>query len=192
VTGARPGTRRQDSGKRTNSTPHTATTPRQFVRGNRAREGGIAPAKRRRIYHFDIVFAPVRTGPGLFGVFHWEAVFTLAFLLLAFVAATRQQRALWAYLHPASIVITHYMLVGALINELFVRIRALRIYALAQLTIPGNVAQAPIVGRLQRGAMLAFLVVLLWFMVRVAYDRRRASRARPVLQGVNEHCALPD
>jgi uncharacterized membrane protein len=56
------------------------------------------------ICHFDIVFAPVRTGPGLFGLFHWEAVFTLAFLLLAFFAATRQQRALWAYLRTRSAI----------------------------------------------------------------------------------------
>ncbi len=45
------------------------------------------------VYHFDIAgFVPLRAGAGIFGLFHWEAVFTLFFLLLGWFAATRQRR----------------------------------------------------------------------------------------------------
>lgn len=127
------------------------------------------------IYHFDVAFAPVRAGAGIFGLFHWEAVFTLGFLLLGFVAATRQRTRPWAYAHPVSMVVTYYMLVGALVNELFVRVRPLRDFARLQLHGPASVAQAPIVGQLQRWTMLAFLAILVWFVVKVARERRRVS-----------------
>jgi uncharacterized membrane protein len=128
------------------------------------------------IYHFDIRFAPLRVGPNIFGIFHWESVATLGFLLLAVFAAPRQARAPWAYLHPASMLATYYMLVGGLINELFVRLTPLRNFATSQLHGHGNPAQSPVVGITQMLAMLGFCVLLAWFMTKVALWRRREAR----------------
>lgn len=126
------------------------------------------------VYHFDIAgFVPFRAGPGVFGLFHWESVFTLFFLLLGFHAASRQRRAPWAYLHPASMLITYYMLMGGLVNELFVRVPAVRALALAGRA--GNPTQTALAGMVQGGVMMAFLTLLVWFTVKVALYRRRTA-----------------
>lgn len=127
------------------------------------------------VYHFDIArFVPFTAGAGIFGLFHWESVFTLAFLLLAFYAASRQRRALWAYAHPVSMLVTYYMLIGGLVNELFVRVAFIREFAMRQLHGEGNPVRAPIAGMVQGAVMLAFLVLLAVFVVQVA--RRRGGR----------------
>ncbi len=126
------------------------------------------------VYHFDVAsFVPFRAGPGVFGLFHWEAVFTLAFLLLGFYAASRQRRALFAYLHPVSMLITYYMLIGGLVNELFVRVPALRTLSLAGHT--GNPVRTPIAGMTQGAVMMIFLAMLAWFIAKVALYRRRTA-----------------
>jgi uncharacterized membrane protein len=123
------------------------------------------------VYHFDIArFVPFSAGPGVFGLFHWESVFTLAFLLLGFHAASRQRRAVWAYAHPISMLITYYMLIGGLVNEVFVRVPFVRDLALAG--HGGNPARTPLAGAAQGAAMLAFLAMLVYFIVKVALYRR--------------------
>ena len=118
------------------------------------------------IYHFDIAsFAPFRAGPGVFGLFHWESIFTLAFLLLGFYAASRQRRALFAYLHPVSMLITYYMLTGGLVNELFVRVPFIRALGRQAATLA------------QTGAMMVFVALLVWSAVKVALYRRRTAIA---------------
>jgi uncharacterized membrane protein len=79
----------------------------------------------------------IRSGqPGMqvgkgFGVAHWLAVITLVALLLGRVAASRQRVAFFAYAHPICMIITYWMLVGAAINEAFVRVGWLKRVALA-------------------------------------------------------------
>jgi uncharacterized membrane protein len=128
------------------------------------------------IFHFDIVrFQPFVGGPNNFGIFHWEAVVTLFFLLLGVYAAPRQSRRLWAYVHPLSMLFTYYMLIGGLINELFVRVAPLRALALAQSHGRG-VGGSPVVGLSQFAAMLIFVAALIYFTIRIALHRR-GSRA---------------
>ena len=125
------------------------------------------------VYHFDIArFVPFQGGPGVFGLFHWESVFTLFFLVLGFAAASRQRRALFAYLHPVSMLITYYMLIGGLVNEVFVRVPFLRALALSGHT--GNPVRTPLAGMVQGSVMMIFLVMLVWFIAKVALYRRRA------------------
>lgn len=46
------------------------------------------------VYDFNVArFHPLVAGPHIFGLFHWEAVATLAALLLGISAAPRQKRA---------------------------------------------------------------------------------------------------
>jgi uncharacterized membrane protein len=134
------------------------------------------------IYHFDIAgFVPLRAGAGIFGLFHWESVFTLFFLLLGWFAATRQRRAVFAYLHPVSMLVTYYMLIGGLVNELFVRVAFIRDFAMAHAHGARNPAQTPLAGTAQGTAMLIFIAMLVYFIVKVALHRRSLGQAQPVL-----------
>ena len=129
------------------------------------------------IYRFDIAhFRPFVAGPNTFGLFHREAVATLLVLLLGVYAAPRQQRAFWAYVHPLSMLTTYYMLIGGLINEAFVRITALRAVVRAQAHGPSDFFSTHAVGMAQGSAMLLFIVLFLYFIVKVALYRRSARR----------------
>ena len=128
------------------------------------------------VYRFDIAsFRPFRGGPGIFGIFHWEAVTTLALLALAVYAAPRQRRAVWAYIHPIAMLLTYYILVGGLINEMFVRVTVLR----AMVGSGRSFFASPIVGLTQSAAMLLFIVMLVYFVVRVALWRSKPATAQP-------------
>ena len=134
------------------------------------------------VYHFDIAgFVPLRAGAGIFGLFHWESVFTLAFLLLGWFAATRQRRAVFAYLHPVSMLITYYMLIGGLVNELFVRVAFIRDVAMAHAHGARNPAQTPLAGTVQGTVMLIFIAMLVYFIVRVALNRRSLGQTQAAL-----------
>jgi uncharacterized membrane protein len=132
------------------------------------------------VYHFDIVhFVPFQGGPGIFGLFHWEAVFTLAFLLLGWFAAMRQSRAPWAYVHPLAMLVTYYMLIGGLVNELFVRVGFIRDTAMAQLHGAGNPVRAPIAGEVQGAVTIVFLILVVYFPIKVALYRRSLRATVP-------------
>jgi len=134
------------------------------------------------VYHFDVrSFVPFRGEKDVFGIFHWESVFTLFFLLLALFAASRQKRALWAYVHPVSMLITYYMLIGGLVNEVFVRVAFLRELALSEVHGAGNPVQTPIAGLTQMAALAGFLILLVMFVVQVA-RRRRRIRLLPIVK----------
>jgi uncharacterized membrane protein len=129
------------------------------------------------VYHFDIAhFRPFTAGANTFGVFHWEAVATLVLLGLGVYAAPRQNRAVWAYTHPIAMLLTYYMLIGGLINELFVRIAALHALAMAHAPHAINIAATPIVGMTQFAAMVLFAVLILAFVIKTAVHRRTAGR----------------
>jgi len=131
------------------------------------------------VYHFDIQFAPLKAGPGIFGLFHYENLATLVALLIAFFAASRQRRAFFAYAHPLAMLFTYYMLLGGLINELLVRVPVLRALALAGAPAGRNPAQTPLAVAAQWAAMLWFLGAVVWFAVQVARGRRRVSVLLP-------------
>src|SRR5215467_12291116 len=77
------------------------------------------------IYHFDIQFVPFKAGPGVFGLFHYETVATLALLFFALFTARHQRHAFSAYAHPISMLMVYYSVVAALLNELVVRVAPL-------------------------------------------------------------------
>ena len=79
------------------------------------------------VYRFDIrPGARPQTGSHIFGVFHWMAVVTLAAAALGVFAASRQNRIAWAHVHAQAMLFSYYLLVSGLINQLFVRVVAVR------------------------------------------------------------------
>lgn len=123
------------------------------------------------VYHFDIDrFRPFTAGPGTFGLFHWEAVTTLGFLALALYAAPRQRRAPWAYVHPLAMVTTYYLLVGGFVNQLFLRVAPLR--AISQMHGRSGFSRVPLVGQAQTAVMLVYVILLVYFIAKIAILRR--------------------
>ena len=135
------------------------------------------------IYHFDIQFVPFKAGPGVFGLFHYETVVTLALLFLALFTAQHQRHAFSAYAHPISMLMVYYSVVAALINELVVRVAPLRRIAEAQLEgRAANVAQSPIARELHYAAQIGVLLLIVWFVAAVARSRRRRARAASTIE----------
>jgi uncharacterized membrane protein len=121
------------------------------------------------IYKFDIAhFVPFRAGPNVFGFFHWLAVFGLVTVLLGYYAARRQSSAVWAYVHPIAMTLSYYDLIGGGINEAFARLDPLRAVARVGMSQKGS----PIVGLTQTAWMAATLILVFYFIVKVALYRR--------------------
>ena len=135
------------------------------------------------IYHFDIQFVPFKAGPGVFGLFHYETVVTLAFLFLALFTARRQRHAFSAYAHPVSMLVVYYNIVAALINEAVVRVAPLRRIADSQIEgRAANVAQSPLARELHYVAQIGFLLLIVWFVVKVARSRRRRAQSATTIE----------
>jgi len=116
-------------------------------------------------------------------IFHGVAAATLVVLVVGFVAASRQKLAACAYLHPLGMIASYYSLVGGAINEAFARIEVLRGAALS--SSPGaGLLHTRLLVTTHSVNMLAFLTLLMVFLVQVARHRRDATRladAAPVV-----------
>ena len=133
---------------------------------------GTLRHRRTGLWYFTAMVAANLTAFGLFaGVpgiepgfnrFHWMAVATLIALAFAYVGARRQRQALWAYVHPAGMIVSYYFLIGGAINEGFSRIDALQAFRGREL------------GVTQAVNMLVFTVVLIVALVGVARKRGRS------------------
>lgn len=99
---------------------------------------------------------------GVFNIFHWMALGTLAALFLGWYAATRQRGALWANTHLSCMVWSYYMLYGGLINESFLRIPALRGYS------PFFGSEGAIFGLIQMLTMLVFIIIWVNFLIKTS------------------------
>ena len=116
------------------------------------------------IYRFDLDMTHgFKPGPGVFGVFHWLAVATLFFTLSGYYASSRHNKAYWAYSHPVAMVLSYYLLLGGLVNELFARVFVLR-----RLGGFGS----PAVGLTQFAVQIATVVLLVLFALKVRRHRR--------------------
>ncbi len=128
------------------------------------------------VFHFDILPAkPPLVGPHIFGIFHWMAVATLASVLLAVFAASRQKRLLWAHVHAQAMLFSYYMLVGGLFNEMVVRIAPLRRLAFFLSPHAGNPAATAMARLGQTGCMMIWLTMVVWFAIKVSRDRTNVA-----------------
>ncbi len=122
------------------------------------------------IYRFDVL-PPNKFGPHIFGLFHYGALLTLAIVLVGWFAASRQRHGFFAYLHPLCMVISYYMLLAALVNEAYARINWLRRAAMAMSPGVRNFNQWRLVQMTHTTLMLVTVIVLIAFMLNVAYYR---------------------
>jgi hypothetical protein len=129
------------------------------------------------IYDFDIDFASGRAGAGIFGFFHYLAISALVFTAIGWFAAYRQRYGVWAYVHPISMTLGYYVLIGGLINEAFARIDALRPLSYT-MTEQGPRFGSVATGMTQSAAMLATLLLIILFIVRVGLRRRKLKQRR--------------
>jgi uncharacterized membrane protein len=129
------------------------------------------------VYRFDIVPGQ-KPGPNTFGMFHWMAVASFVSVALAVFAASRQKKPAWAHVHAQAMLFSYYLLVGGLINEMAVRITALRALVMAMSPHAQNAATTLLVRDAQTACMMLWAALALWFVIKV--NRDRAPRMAPV------------
>lgn len=135
------------------------------------------------VYRFDLPVAPrLNSTMGGFGIFHWLSVAALVLTVIGYFGASRQQRGFWAYAHPVAMILSYYLLIGGLINELFVRVNALRPFAFVRVNGRMIFGSTPAVEISHHVNELATLCLLILFAVKVRrYRRQSASTATPHL-----------
>lgn len=119
------------------------------------------------------LYAPIAGIEPGFNRFHWMAVMTLIALGFAYIGARRQAKAPWAYVHPAGMLTSYYMLIGALINESFARADVLQAYAGGR-----------VLGLTQAANMALFFALLIVVLTRIALKRARLNPRPPQPAGV--------
>ncbi|MFM9861992.1 MAG: DUF2306 domain-containing protein [Micropepsaceae bacterium] len=140
------------------------------------------------IYKFDIAsFEPFKAGPNTFGIFHWLAVVTLVFLAIGWYAGARQHNAFWAFVHPAMMVLTYYLLLAGGINEAFLRVEVLRDLAAAGGT--DQYGQPRLIGTTHAWWMAFVLLQLVYFSVRVVAWRWSARTEHKRAQRLGQAAA---
>lgn len=133
----------------------------------------IGNAAALAVFHGDIALnRPPQAGPGIFGLFHWFAVLALVFTLLGWLTGRNHRLAINAYAHPLFMVLSYYLLIGGVINELFGRLDVLRPFAVHLIDGQHRFGSAA-VSLSQALAMLATLVVILLFLAKVWRYRHR-------------------
>ena len=108
-----------------------------------------------------------------FGYFHWLAVFTLAVIAFGYFASRRQSRGVFAYAHPAAMVVSYYLLIGGAVNEVFAHITSLKPYGYVRLAHSHTLVPGPAVQITHMTVLLLSFGLLCWFMARVASYRAR-------------------
>jgi uncharacterized membrane protein len=126
------------------------------------------------VYNFDYIPGPhAKPGPHIFGFFHWGSLLALAAVALALFSAARQQRHLaWAHVHAQSMLFSYYLLISALINELFARVAVFRAAALALSPQATTTLGTMLVRQAQLAGLIAWVGCALWFALKVCGRRR--------------------
>jgi hypothetical protein len=102
-------------------------------------------------------------------------------IAFAYFAARRQHHRIFAYAHPAAMVVSYYLLVGGAVNEVFVHVASLQPYGYLRLPHSHVVVPGPAVTVTHMTALFLSFALLTWFMAKVA--SHRASQ-RSVAAGV--------
>lgn len=142
--------------------------------GFTTRKGSARHILTGRIYLISMVALNVSAlGIYRLGVFffpHVLAIVTLAVIAVGWLAVrTHWPRPLWKHIHLSSMIASYYLLIGGGVNEVFLRIDAMRDLL--------NVNGPQLLGQTHGAVMLVFLILLLgWNAVEIV---RSVSRRRP-------------
>jgi dienelactone hydrolase/uncharacterized membrane protein len=103
---------------------------------------------------------------GMFYFPHWFAVAALIAITIGFICIRlRRPRPYWLNVHLTCMVASYYMLIGGVVNEVYLRVGVL--HAMAP-----DVLHSPLVGMTHLAVMAAFAILLIYFNIR--YGRSRA------------------
>ena len=113
--------------------------------------------------------------------FRFSLIAALIFTVIGWMAAQRQRNVILAYVHPVAMMLSYYILLGGLANELFARLDILRPLAVTMVDGAPRFGSR-ITGMTQGALMLATLALIVLFVVRVALRRhkRKAGRAASI------------
>jgi hypothetical protein len=130
------------------------------------------------LYNFDFIPGQkAKPGPHIFGFFHVGSLITMAAIALALFGARRQHKSLlWALIHTQAMLFSYYLLISALINELFARIVPLRHYALALSPHAATIINTELVRYAQLAWMIAWALAAIWVAQKIAGQRRPPER----------------
>src|SRR5438445_197746 len=130
------------------------------------------------LYNFDFIPGQkAKPGPHIFGFFHVGALITMAAIALALFGARRQHKSLlWALIHTQAMLFSYYLLISALINELFARVIPLRHYALALSPHATTIIGAALVRYSQLAWMVVWALAAMWVAQKIAGQRRPPER----------------
>ena len=94
---------------------------------------------------------------GMFYFPHWFAIAALIAITIGFICIRlRRPRAYWLNAHLSCMVASYYMLIGGGVNEVFLRVHALR-------RIVPDVLNSPIVGTTHFAVMVFFVILIAYF-----------------------------
>ena len=99
---------------------------------------------------------------------HWFGIATLVVVATGFAFAHLKRPRSWMHLHLICMIASYYMLIGGGVNEVF-----LRVYALRQI-VP-DVLNSPIVGMTHFGVVVLFALLIAYFNAALLL-RLRAAR----------------
>ena len=128
---------------------------------------------RGRIYVLALIvtcltsFAIYRLGKFWFP--HWTGVAALVLVAAGVAFAYYKPLRGWMHLHLTCMIASYYILIGGGVNELFVRVDALR-------NMAPNPLNAPIVGMTHFAVMLVFALLIAWFNAVLLLRRPRTAQ----------------
>jgi uncharacterized membrane protein len=100
---------------------------------------------------------------------HWFAVASLVVVTIGFAFAHFRRPRMWMHLHLTCMIASYYMLIGGGVNEVFLRIDALR-------QIAPNVFNSPIVDRTHFAVMILFALLIAYFNASLLLRRPRPAQ----------------
>jgi uncharacterized membrane protein len=129
---------------------------------------------RGRIYAGAIIVTSL-TGFGIYrsGVFyypHWFGVAALIVVAIGIAAAHyKRPRRGWMHLHLTCMVASYYILIGGGVNEVFLRVDALR-------RLAPSISNSPLVGMTHFAVMVLFAALIAYFNVALLLRRSRPAQ----------------
>jgi uncharacterized membrane protein len=100
---------------------------------------------------------------------HWFAVASLVVATIGFAFAHFKRPRIWVHLHLTCMIASYYMLIGGGVNEVFLRVHALR-------RLVPDVTNSPLVGMTHFAMMIVFALLIATFNASLLWRRPRPAQ----------------